>query len=324
MQPRGYHVARLLTVTGVVSLFGLAVVLAGIYSLPPATRCLGDILQEEIGRIGDKPYAGYRCTAGAHRGDSEIFLENSLAALKAAHDNPAYTFIEFDVQFSADGRAVVFHDKRLMRLFGSLRRVSETSFSELTELSRGEIVAYQDAMAVLTDKKLNIEIKSQGDHGEDRRLADYIIADVKARGRADDVMISSISGDVILYINQTYPEIPTGLVFWLAASTYLHLDPLTARLYQKVMETRADYVLLHVANLRNIESLLDLKPGNRTIVFWDFDEAIYLVHKNVSDRLWGQSWPRSLFEQARYRLVFPLIRRTQKPAKIIDKKVALL
>lgn len=270
-------------------------------ALSPAAMSLGKILEKEIGSENDA-FSGYRCTAGAHRGDSKNYKENTLVALKAANDNPKYAFVEFDVQYSADGKIVVFHDKRLLRIFGSLRTVGKTSFAELTDLSEGEIAPYEAVMDVLDDKKVNVEIKSQGDPDEDIRLADHIIADVRARGRTDDVMISSISGDVIRYVNRMYPEIRTGQIFWLSASTYLHFDSLTERLYRKITDTRADYLMLHVANLRNIESLIKLKPHGKTIVFWDFDDAIYLVHKNFSDRLWGDSGIRTIYEDLKYRL----------------------
>jgi glycerophosphoryl diester phosphodiesterase len=204
-----------------------------------------------------------------------------------------------------DSRIVVFHDKRLLRLFGSIRAVGRTTFPDLQGLSQGGISAYEAVMDALEDKNLNIEIKSQGDFDEDVRLADQIIADIKARGREKDVMVSSISGDVIRYVKQHYPKIPTGQIFWLSASTYLHFDPLTERLYREIADTQADYLMLHVANLRNIESLLALKPKNKTIVFWDFDDAMYLVHKNFSDRLWGHSTLRTAWEQLWYRLLFP-------------------
>ena len=276
-------------------------------ALPPATRCLGEILQKEISRESDR-FSGYRCTAGAHRGDSVNFTENTLAAITAAGDNPAYAFVEFDVQYSEDGIMVVFHDKRLLRIFGSLRSVGGTSFDKLRTVSRGEIAAYEDVMDALPDKKINVEIKSQGDDAEDCRLADEIIADVTELGRDHDVMISSISGDVLKYIHQQYPDIRTGQIFWLSASTYLHFDALTARLFREIGETEANYLMLHVANLRNLKSLLALKPPDKTIVFWDFDDAIYLVHKHFSDRVWGHSGIREFAEHVRYMVLFPFYR----------------
>jgi glycerophosphoryl diester phosphodiesterase len=292
---------------GILLLLALICAFGGGCALPPATRCLGEILQKEINRESDR-FTGYRCTAGAHRGDSVNFTENTLAAIIAAGANPAYAFVEFDVQFSADGKIVVFHDQRLLRIFGSLRSVGGTSFEKLREVSAGEIAAYDDVMDALPGKKINIEIKSQGDSEEDARLADEIIADVRRRGREDDVMISAISGDVVKYISRKYPRFPTGQIFWLTASTWLHFDTLTERLYREIAENDADYILLHVANLRNIELLLALKPPDKTIIFWDFDDAIYLVHKHFSDRLWGQSGLRWLADHTRYMALFPFYR----------------
>ncbi len=295
-------------ITGCCHILLLLLALSGTgCTLPPATQCLGAILQKEIRRHGNQ-FTGYRCTAGAHRGDSVNFTENTLTALEAAADNPGYAFVEFDVQYTRDGKIVVFHDKRLLRLFGSLRAVGKTDFEDLFDLTDGEIAAYDDVMAVLEGEKINIEIKSQGDDAEDFRLADAIIADLNAGGRADDVMISSISEEVVKYISRNYPRVPTGQIFWLSASTFLHFDLLTARLFQAAEDAGADYLLLHVANLRNLESLLALKPSDKTIIFWDFDDAIYLVHRHFSDRLWGHSGLRAAADHAAYMLLYPFYR----------------
>jgi hypothetical protein len=61
--------------------------------------------------------------------------------------------------------------------------------------------------------------------------------------------------------------------------------------------------MLHVANLRNIDDLLRFKPKGKTIMFWDFDDTIYIVHKDLSDRLWGDSGIRTFCQLLRYKLV---------------------
>lgn len=278
----------------------LAAVAAGC-SLPPYETTLEKILKQE--GITYSTHYGYRCTAGAHRGASRDHIENTLAALKAADNNNRYAFIEFDVQYSSDRKIVVYHDKRMLRLYGNLSAIGNKTFGELARISHGEIAAYDDVI-VLLGKKINIEIKSQGDKLEDECLADEIVDDLKARGRIDAVMISSISGDLIKYIHQRYPDVPTGQIFWLTSSTYLHFDALTKRLYQNVNETHADYVMLHMANLHNIDDLLEFKPRDKTIVFWDFDDRIYIVHKDISDRLWGDSIIKSIFQFIRFQLVY--------------------
>jgi hypothetical protein len=94
-------------------------------------------------------------------------------------------------------------------------------------------------------------------------------------------------------------------VLWLTSSTYLHFGGLTKKLYEDISATQADYLMLHVANLHNIDDLLKFKPKGKTIVFWDFDDTIYIVHKDISDRLWGDSGIRTFFQFVRYKLVSP-------------------
>jgi len=276
-------------------------------AMPPYVASLDEILEQE--GINSRIRYGYRCTAGAHRGASEEHRENTMAALKAADKNSKYAFIEFDVQYSKDRRIVVYHDKRMLRLYGSLRAIGNTTFAQLSELTGGEIAAYNEVIGII-GKKLNIEIKSQGDDQEDERLVDEIIADIQARKRDKDVLISSISSNVIRYVNQNYPNIPTGQVLWLTSSTYLHFDGLTKKLYEDISATQADYLMLHVANLRNIVDLLRFKPKGKTIVFWDFDDTIYIVHKDISDRLWGDSGIRTFCQFVRYKIVSAFHRRS--------------
>ncbi len=283
----------------------LAAIVTGC-AMPPYVTSLDDILEQE--GISNRIRYGYRCTAGAHRGASEEHRENTIAALKAADKNSKYAFIEFDVQYSKDGRVVVYHDKRMLRLYGNLRAIGNTTFAELSKMTGGEIAAYDEVIGILR-KKLNIEIKSQGDNQEDERLVDEVLADIQARKRDNDVLISSISSDVIKYVNRKYPDIPTGQVLWLTSSTYLHFDGLTKKLYEDISTTQADYLMLHAANLHNIDDLLKFKPKGKTIVFWDFDDSIYIVHKDISDRLWGDSGIKTFFQFVRYKIASAFHRR---------------
>ncbi|WP_269524866.1 glycerophosphodiester phosphodiesterase [Coraliomargarita parva] len=256
--------------------------------MPVYLRPLSEVMEHEIGR-NPESIPRYRCTVGAHRGASLDYLENTLDALQAAETDPRYAFIEFDVQYTKDGEIVVFHDQLLLRIFRKLGSINNSTYEELAFLTDGQIARYSEVMDVL-HKKLNIEIKSQGDAAEDQRLADALIADIRARGREKDVMVSSIEPEVIHYINVNYPTIPTGQIYWITSSTYLHFEGLTQRLYKDFSESEADYLMLHVANFRNLENLLKFKPPNKTIIFWNFDDGIYLVHQNRHDQLWGENW----------------------------------
>jgi glycerophosphoryl diester phosphodiesterase len=238
--------------------------------------------------------SAYPCTQGAHRGDSVVYMENTLSAIRSARQNPKYKFIEFDVQYSADKQAVVFHDGTLKRIFGQPDKVKDTPYKELCRLSGNKISTYKQVMALAVGKPLNIEIKSQGNQADDEQLIDYIMTDLKERGIEDNILISSISAKAIKYVKARYPEMPTGQIFWRKASTYLPFDFLTEGLYQEIDESKADYLMLHVSNQRNIKDLLRLKPKRKTLVFWDFDNTMYLVHKDPTDRLWSDPSPQPL------------------------------
>ena len=72
----------------------------------------------------------------AHRGlyeSDQSVPENSLGAFKRAVEH-GYG-IELDVQLSADGQVVVFHDDTLSRVCGLDKRVDELDYEELQKLS---------------------------------------------------------------------------------------------------------------------------------------------------------------------------------------------
>lgn len=83
----------------------------------------------------------------AHRGLwSEPAPENSLAAFEAAAS--AGYGVEFDVQLSADGEAVVFHDDRLDRLTTSSGRVGQTAS---VDLARTRLMASAETVPTLAE-----------------------------------------------------------------------------------------------------------------------------------------------------------------------------
>jgi glycerophosphoryl diester phosphodiesterase len=71
--------------------------------------------------------------ASAHRGDSSVFRENTLPAIRSAIVKGAGC-VEVDVRVNADGDVIVLHDPTLNRLWGLDRVASETSTAELLQL----------------------------------------------------------------------------------------------------------------------------------------------------------------------------------------------
>lgn len=118
----------------------------------------------------------------AHRGlwSSDGYPENSLGAFQAAC--AAGYGIELDVQLTADGEAVVFHDASLARMTGVEGRVADHTAEDLGRLRLAgadeTIPTLADALALVGHRSMvHIEIKSAfGDVGRlEKRVHEVLI-----------------------------------------------------------------------------------------------------------------------------------------------------
>ena len=82
----------------------------------------------------------------AHRGYSQCYPENTLAALRAALAVGA-RYVEFDVQFTADGVPVVFHDDELQRVTGVSGNIHRLTAAQLAPLRASEKKRFGDRFA---------------------------------------------------------------------------------------------------------------------------------------------------------------------------------
>ena len=229
----------------------------------------------------------YEVIKGAHRGDSVECIENTFNALKNATDKDEYEFVEFDIQYTKDRQIVVYHDIALLRLEGKSDQIENLTYDELQELSSFPIPTYQEVMDYVGGKKkLDIEIKSQGNLEDDKELIDFVVKDCTERGILEDIMISSVSGDAIIYSKEKYPDIKTGKIYWILSSTYIPIPSLTENLYEDIENMDADYIMLHGANIHNMTDLVEQKPEDVTLAFWYFDNQMYLVEVDENDGIW--------------------------------------
>jgi glycerophosphoryl diester phosphodiesterase len=126
----------------------------------------------------------------AHRGAKKYAPENTLCALKKAHEQGA-TWVEFDVQLSADNHAIVIHDETVDRTTNGTGLVSELDLSALQQLEAG---AWFDpsfkneriptlkqwlTCAASLNLSLNIELKPTGDIQQQEKLIHRVLDDLK-------------------------------------------------------------------------------------------------------------------------------------------------
>ncbi len=155
----------------------------------------------------------------AHRGlhdRANGLIENSIGAALAA--TAAGFAIECDVQDTADGEAVVFHDESLGRLTGAPGLVRETPSREVTGLaltdSHERVPSLAEFLAAIGGRvPLVIEIKSRFDGSE--TLARRTLAVLA--GYPGPVALKSFDPDIVALLRALAPDRPRGIV---AQSSY--------------------------------------------------------------------------------------------------------
>jgi glycerophosphoryl diester phosphodiesterase len=154
----------------------------------------------------------------AHRGLHDLAAgrpENSRAAIRAAI--AAGYGIEIDLQLSADGAAMVFHDYGLERLTGERGPVRQRSAAELRRIGlKGSLETIPDFAEVLelVDGRtpMLVELKDQdGGMGDD--LGPLEAAAARAvQGYAGPLAFMSFNPNAIARLADLVPEVPRGLV----------------------------------------------------------------------------------------------------------------
>ena len=98
----------------------------------------------------------------AHRGlAAGNVKENTLEAFEAALASGA-THLETDVQATADGFAVLFHDDTLQRIFNRHERVRELTLEQLANLATPEcrVPTLKEALERFPRAKFNLDVKT--------------------------------------------------------------------------------------------------------------------------------------------------------------------
>lgn len=144
--------------------------------------------------------------AFAHRGGAAEVPENTMRAFGHAIDL-GYRYIETDVQVSADGVVMVFHDDDLMRTCERPDRVDRLSAAELTNaLVHGSepIPTLDEVLETWPDLRLNIDCKSEG-------AVEPLVATLRRHQAFDRVCVASFDDRRIRHIRRLAgPSLCTG------------------------------------------------------------------------------------------------------------------
>jgi glycerophosphoryl diester phosphodiesterase len=150
----------------------------------------------------------------AHRGLHDRaagIVENTVSAAEAAIKGGFA--IECDVQDSADGEAVVFHDHTLERLTRDQGPVRSRRSAELTGLAVAAthdriptLQAFLERIAGRTPLIIEIKSRFDGDMTLTRRTIEV------ARGYVGPVALKSFDPAVVATLREAAPDLPRGIV----------------------------------------------------------------------------------------------------------------
>ena len=217
----------------------------------------------------------------AHRGLHDAargVIENTPSAFMAAIAG-SYA-IECDIQISADGEAMVFHDWTLERLTEGSGRLDAMSAADLKRIafrgSSDHMITLSELCDLVSDRAaLLVEIKSRfdGDLRLVRRAAEVLAS---YRGR---VALMSFDPAPIAALRTLAPNLPRGIV---AERRYTHAEwsPLSARTkralayFQHALQSRPQFIAYSVNDLASAIPRLARNVLGLPLLTWTVRSAV--------------------------------------------------
>jgi len=161
------------------------------------------------------PLPDVRPLAIAHRGASGELLENTLEAIDRAIALGA-DGVEIDVQLSADGTVMVFHDPDLIRLAGRPERIAELAAADLKAIAisdpvdinrRPYTIPTLREVLELCQGRARVDVELKTDHPG---LVDAVLADIRGADFADYAYLTSFNPHFLRSLAERAPDIWIG------------------------------------------------------------------------------------------------------------------
>ena len=155
----------------------------------------------------------------AHRGAALHAPENTLASIRRAIEDST-DYVEIDVQETADGEVVVFHDSDFMKTAGNPLTIWDARRSDLDGIDVGSwfdsrfaserVPTLEEVLLAAKDRvRVNIELKY---YGFDEDLERRVVEIVERTGMADQIVIMSLKYDKVQKIRSVRPDWTYGLL----------------------------------------------------------------------------------------------------------------
>ena len=156
----------------------------------------------------------------AHRGGGDLSTENTVESIRAAIEAGA-TASEIDVQRTADGHYVIFHDNTLKRLCDDPRTIQELTLEEIKKLRiiapdghQVRIATLEEILNTAKDEiKLYIELKGKS---AGMQMANDVYQMLVERNMVNQVRIISLNANLVTQVEKMYPDVETEYLCYIA------------------------------------------------------------------------------------------------------------
>ena len=141
-----------------------------------------------------------------HRGDTSIFLENTIEAFQSAV-SLGYLYLETDLRETSDGKIITFHDPNLKRITGANITISETKFSDIRMRrlpSREIIPTIDELLEEFPDSFFNMDLKVN-------QIEEKVLKKINSHNALERVCLGSFNSRTIKKINSLEPKILTSM-----------------------------------------------------------------------------------------------------------------
>ena len=141
-----------------------------------------------------------------HRGDTSIFLENTIEAFQSAV-SLGYQYLETDLRETSDGKIITFHDPNLKRITGANITISETKFSDIRMRrlpSRETIPTIDELLEEFPDSFFNMDLKVN-------QIEEKVLKKINSHNALERVCLGSFNSRTIKKINSLEPKILTSM-----------------------------------------------------------------------------------------------------------------
>ena len=156
----------------------------------------------------------------AHRGGGDLSTENTVESICAAIEAGA-TASEIDVQRTADGHYVIFHDNTLKRLCNDPRTIQELTLEEIKKLRITAADGHQVRIATLEEilntakDEINLYIELKG-KSAGMQMANDVYQMLVERNMVNQVRIISLNANLITQVEKMYPDVETEYLCYIA------------------------------------------------------------------------------------------------------------